>query len=97
MTAGLRISPECLTTRLNQEALYYSQRDGLPFEELHPNFSDATLGEVIAGKLPGRLNDDQIIISCFVGMSIEDVICGKEVYDRCVEKGLGVELKLYDM
>ena len=36
-------------------------------------------------------------IENIVGMSIEDVICAKEVYDRAVEQGLGTELKLYDL
>ena len=89
--------PECLVTRLNQEALYYSQRDGVAYDELSPEFSDVTIGEVVAGQKAGRQSEDEIIVSLFVGMSIEDVICAKEVYDRAVEQGLGTELKLYDL
>ncbi len=89
--------PECLVTRLNQEAEYYSQRDGLPYDPLTPDFSDVTIGEVVAGKHPGRKTPDEVIVAVFVGMSIEDVICAKEVYDRAVEQGFGTELRLLDL
>ena len=54
------------------------------------------LGEIIAGKLPGRTSDDQIIIFGQGGLPIYDVAWGKECYDKAVEMGLGVKLNLWD-
>ncbi|MCG3178908.1 MAG: Delta(1)-pyrroline-2-carboxylate reductase [Phycisphaerae bacterium] len=60
---------------------------GLP--KLH-----AEIGEVIAGVKPGRQPKDDLIIDMNIGMGIEDVVVGLEVYRRACRKGLGRLLPL---
>jgi ornithine cyclodeaminase len=48
--------------------------------------------DVVAGKKPGRLSADDMILYESPGMGILDVAIGKWVYDRARNKGLGTEL-----
>lgn len=47
------------------------------------------LPEVIAGKCPGREDDNEIIVYTHMGMGAFDVAVGRLVYRRAVEAGLG--------
>lgn len=47
------------------------------------------LGEVINGNIVGRENDDEIIIFKSVGISVQDLVTGKAIYDKALEKGIG--------
>jgi len=61
--------------------------NGLP--DLH-----AEIGEVVAGLKPGRANDDELIIDMNIGMGVEDVVVGKEIFERSVSAGRGTILPL---
>ncbi len=61
--------------------------NGLP--ELH-----AEIGEVVAGRKPGRENDEELILDMNIGMGVEDVVVGKELFLRAAELGLGRKLPL---
>jgi ornithine cyclodeaminase/alanine dehydrogenase-like protein (mu-crystallin family) len=50
------------------------------------------LAEVVAGEVPGRQRDDDIVVFKSVGIAAEDLAVAKLVYDRARERGLGVEL-----
>jgi len=52
------------------------------------------IGEVVAGVKPGRESDDELIIDMNIGMAVEDVVVGIELYKRAQEKGLGRILPL---
>ncbi|MFO7900463.1 MAG: ornithine cyclodeaminase family protein [Planctomycetota bacterium] len=52
------------------------------------------IGEVVAGVKPGRESDDELIIDMNIGMAVEDVTVGIELYKRAQEKGLGRILPL---
>ena len=52
----------------------------------------AEFGDVVAGKKPGRLNKDDIILYESPGMGILDAGIGHWVYNRARERGLGTEL-----
>ncbi|MFW6158412.1 MAG: ornithine cyclodeaminase family protein [Planctomycetota bacterium] len=52
------------------------------------------IGEVVAGVKPGRQSDDELIIDMNIGMAVEDVTVGIELYKRAQEKGLGRILPL---
>lgn len=54
------------------------------------------IGEVALGQKPGRTSDDQIIVYSVGGMPIEDVAWATEVYRTAKEKGIGVELPVWD-
>lgn len=47
------------------------------------------IGEVVAGIKPGRERDDELIIDMNIGMGVEDMVVGWEVFRRAQEKKLG--------
>ena len=49
----------------------------------------AELGEVIAGKKPGRTSDDEVIIFDSTGTALQDVAAAAIVYERAVPAGAG--------
>ena len=61
------------------------------FDESH--FADE-IGEVAAGKKPGRTSNDQITIYKSVGIAVEDVATGALVLQRAREKGVGTQVDL---
>lgn len=54
------------------------------------------IGEIIAGKRPGRQNDDEIFIFSVGGMPVEDVAWATRVYENAKREGIGTTLKLWD-
>ncbi len=90
--------PECLVTRQNQENLWLAQKRGEnDFVELSPEMVDEELGDIIIGKAAGRTSDEEVIFSATVGMSMEDVICAEEVYQKAMQEGIGIELEFMDI
>lgn len=55
-------------------------------------FGDMT--ELLAGKVPGREREDEIIVSTHMGMGAHDVVCADIVYQRARQKGIGQSLVL---
>lgn len=47
----------------------------------------AELGEIVAGRKPGRTSDEEIIIFDSTGMALQDVAAAAIVYERAVETG----------
>lgn len=62
----------------------------LPAGALH------NIGDIADGKVPGRLNNEQIFCFSIGGMPVEDVAWATEVYENAKEKGIGTELNLWD-
>jgi alanine dehydrogenase len=54
----------------------------------------AELGEVVAGRVPGRESASQVTIFKSLGMAVEDVAAAHLVYERARREGLGKELTL---
>jgi alanine dehydrogenase len=48
-----------------------------------------TLGAVIAGKNPGRVNDQEVTVFDSTGLSIQDMAVAHLVYERAIEEGIG--------
>jgi ornithine cyclodeaminase/alanine dehydrogenase-like protein (mu-crystallin family) len=48
------------------------------------------LGEIVAGKRPGRESDDQITLFCSQGLALEDVVVGRRIYERAKAEGVGM-------
>ncbi|MBM4236716.1 MAG: ornithine cyclodeaminase family protein [Firmicutes bacterium] len=63
------------------------------FPEGLPAISGET-GEILAGTIPGREDDDELIICSNIGMAVCDVVVGKEVLMQALRKGLGRKLPL---
>jgi ornithine cyclodeaminase/alanine dehydrogenase-like protein (mu-crystallin family) len=54
------------------------------------------IGEIVTGEIPGRNNDDEIIIMSVGGMPVEDVAWATVVYRNALDKGIGVPLNLWN-
>lgn len=60
--------------------------------------SDITdLGDMLEGRAPGRLNDDEIVLYSVGGMPTEDVAWAATVYRNALERGIGTRLPLWDV
>ena len=58
-----------------------------------PDGPDAELGEIVAGKTPGRQNDQQRIINFNVGLAIHDIIVADKIVEKAKALGLGTILE----
>jgi len=54
-----------------------------------------TLGEVIAGKRPGRQAKDEITVFDSTGLAIQDIALAAYLYERAVKHGTGLEVELF--
>jgi alanine dehydrogenase len=54
----------------------------------------AELGEIVAGKKPGRESDDEVIVFDSTGMALQDVVATAAVYEKALALGVGVRLNL---
>ncbi len=51
----------------------------------------AEMADVVGGKLPGRVSDDEITLFKFNGIAVEDIACAGRVYHLAKERGVGTE------
>ena len=58
--------------------------------------SIVNIADVITGKVPGRVSEDQTIVYSVGGMPVEDIAWGGDVYRKAKELGIGVKLNLWD-
>jgi ornithine cyclodeaminase/alanine dehydrogenase-like protein (mu-crystallin family) len=54
----------------------------------------AELGEVVAGKKPGRESDDETIIFDSTGMALQDVATAAVLYEKAKRQGSGIRINL---
>lgn len=54
----------------------------------------AELGDIVAGKKPGRERDDERILCVMIGMGVEDAGVAGEVYARAIARGVGTWVEL---
>jgi alanine dehydrogenase len=52
------------------------------------------IGEVIAGRKPGRQSPDELTLYKSTGLAVEDAATARLVYDRALAEGVGVRLPL---
>jgi ornithine cyclodeaminase len=52
-----------------------------------------SLGDVVAGVVPGRENSEEITLFKSVGLAIQDVSTALHVYKRAVELGVGMDFE----
>ena len=71
--------------------LRYYQQIGY-FQRIPPIHAD--LGELVAGKRPGRERGDERNFGCNLGLAIDDMATAILIYQRAVERGIGVWLPL---
>jgi len=54
------------------------------------------IGDIAAGRAPGRVNDEQIFCYSIGGMPVEDVAWAFDVYHNALDKGIGTTLNLWE-
>jgi ornithine cyclodeaminase/alanine dehydrogenase-like protein (mu-crystallin family) len=54
----------------------------------------AELGEIVAGRKPSRISDDEVIIFDSTGIGFQDTAAASIVYDRALAAGRGLEVNL---
>jgi len=54
----------------------------------------AELGEIVAGKKPGRETDSEIIVFDSTGTALQDVAAAALVYEKAVAAGTGLRVEL---
>ncbi|MCI0433851.1 MAG: ornithine cyclodeaminase family protein [Gemmatimonadetes bacterium] len=54
----------------------------------------AELGEIVAGRKPGRRSDDEIIVFDSTGVAFQDAASAARVYERALSLGIGREIRL---
>ncbi len=59
--------------------------------ELTPEQVYGSLGDIVAGKKPGRVAPEEITVFDSTGLIIQDLALGLAIYQRAMERGLGEE------
>jgi alanine dehydrogenase len=74
----------------------HSGEVNVPISEgvLAPQDIYAQIGEILTGKKPGRVSDEEITIFDSTGLGIQDVAAGNAVYKKALDTVLGMRLKL---
>ena len=54
------------------------------------------IGDIAAGRAPGRENDEQIFCYSIGGLPVEDVAWAYDVYHNALDKGIGTKLNLWE-
>ncbi|HEV2864607.1 MAG TPA: ornithine cyclodeaminase family protein [Pyrinomonadaceae bacterium] len=54
----------------------------------------AELGEIVAGRKPGRASDEEIVIFDSTGTALQDVAAAAVVYEKALRDGVGMSLNL---
>jgi ornithine cyclodeaminase/alanine dehydrogenase-like protein (mu-crystallin family) len=54
----------------------------------------AELGEVVAGRKPGRVRDDEVIVFDSTGTGLQDVAAAIAAYRRALERKAGTRFAL---
>ena len=54
----------------------------------------ATLGEILAGRKPGRTRPDEITLFDATGLAFQDLVCGHLAVKLAAERGMGVRVRL---
>ena len=62
------------------------------FKDIPPIYAD--LGELVAGKKPGRESQDERTMACNLGLAMDDMAVAPAIYQRAVEQGIGTWLPL---
>jgi alanine dehydrogenase len=74
----------------------HSGEVNVPISEglLRPDEIFAEIGEVLAGRKPGRQNEQEITVFDSTGLGIQDVAVGFAVYKKALQTGRGLKLFL---
>ena len=79
-----------LATDDKGQMAYYRQ-EGY-FKETPEPYAD--LGEIAAGRLPGREHAEERTVCVNLGLALEDMATAIRIYEKAVERGIGARLPL---
>jgi alanine dehydrogenase len=79
---------------LEQCATFGDLHHALDARLLQRNDVHATLGEIVAGRKPGRRSDDEVIVFDSTGMALQDAAAAALVYERALSQGPYREIDL---
>ena len=85
---------DCVIHRHNLSGKYMEELYGKKFIPVTRDIADGEIGDIIAGKIPGRKNDDDIVHAQGVGMSIEDIVLAYTVFERAKKQDIGIVVDL---
>jgi len=54
----------------------------------------AELGDIVAGRKPGRTSDEEITVFTSTGLAIQDAVTANLAYQRALERGIGKRIKI---
>lgn len=54
----------------------------------------AEIGEIVAGKKPGRISSEEITVFSSTGLALQDALTAKLAYDAARQRGVGQQLEL---
>jgi alanine dehydrogenase len=68
----------------------------IPIEEgaITKDHIHAELGEIVTGKKPARVSDDQITLFKSNGLAIQDAATARLIYDRALQAGIGTQVDI---
>lgn len=52
------------------------------------------IGDIVAGKIPGRCTHDEITVFCSTGLAIQDAVTAKLAYDAALKKNIGYKFQM---
>ena len=70
--------------------LHHAIDDGMKTSEVH-----AELGEIVAGRKPGRTSKDEIVVFDATGTALQDVAAAAAVYEKAERSGKGQRINLF--
>lgn len=76
-----------------EEHELFAQMGYFPADKGLPKVYGQT-GEILADLKDGRASKDELIVCSNIGMSVCDVTVARAIFDRAIEKGIGLKLKL---
>jgi ornithine cyclodeaminase len=59
---------------------------------LGPDAVAAELGDVFAGRHPGRTSSEQLTVYGGVGLAFQDAVAAWQVYEKAIDRGIGRRL-----
>lgn len=61
---------------------------------MRPEDAHAELGEVVAGKRPGRESEKEVIVFDSTGTALQDVAAAAVVYEKAASRGVGIRVAI---
>lgn len=96
LDSGLMASNKVVADILEQCAMIGDLHHAIKEGVLKKSDVYAELGEIVAGKLPGRTSHEEIIIFDSTGTALQDVAAASIVYEKALGTGVGINLNLAD-